>query len=310
MLADIPIYTVNNSTVALSTDLGIDLSFLQDIHMETLFIAFAALLFLILLVLLWRWRRLRITPASPTVSCDGKTPLPFRVMLVNGFGIKRRPRTNMDIEMEATAGSIQNVLLPISRDFVEAMLVPSREFGPVTVTAKAGKKKARANVNFICEGGTLEVTASPETIPASGDVSANIRIRVRDRNGNYAAPLQDMMIALTSTLGKVNGSVKIPARSTEVYATITPGDKSGVSIITAVSSPYRGKGKINFQGMAWRFCMHCGATMTMEAARCPKCGQVPPSGVDVKLCTTCSALIPESAKYCDKCGARQPEKAT
>jgi len=154
MLADIPIYKVNNSTVAISTDLGIDLSWLGNISMGTIIIVVAVLLVLIILVLLWRWRRLKITPASPTVPCDGKAPLPIRVMLVNGFGLKRRPRTNMDIEMEATAGSIQNVMLPISRDSVEAMLVPSKEFGPVTVTAKAGKKKARAAVNFVCGNDT------------------------------------------------------------------------------------------------------------------------------------------------------------
>ncbi|HTX44095.1 MAG TPA: hypothetical protein VMC61_05145, partial [Methanocella sp.] len=136
--------------MAISTDLGIDLSWLGNISMGTIIIVVAVLLVLIILVLLWRWRRLKITPASPTVPCDGKAPLPIRVMLVNGFGLKRRPRTNMDIEMEATAGSIQNVMLPISRDSVEAMLVPSKEFGPVTVTAKAGKKKARAAVNFVC----------------------------------------------------------------------------------------------------------------------------------------------------------------
>ena len=56
-----------------------------------------------------------------------------------------------------------------------------------------------------------------------------------------------------------------------------------------------------------RFCMHCGATMSMDAPKCPNCGLIPPSGVDVKSCTACGAVIPEAAKYCDKCGARQPE---
>lgn len=306
MLADIPIYKVNNTTVAISTDFGVDLSGLGNISPATIVIVLVVLLFLVILALLWRWRRLRITPAGLTVPSDGKTPLPVRVMLVNGFGLRRRPRTNMDIEMEATAGSISNVVLPISRDYVEAMLVPSREFGPVTITAKAGKKKARANVSFVCDGGILEVSASPETIPASGDASANIRIRIKDKNGNYAAPLQDMMIGLTSTLGKVDSSVKIPARSTEAYAVILAGDKSGTAIIKAAGGLLTGEGRLNFQGTARRFCMHCGATMTMEAPKCPKCSLTPPSGVDVKQCGTCGGVIPESAKYCDKCGVRQP----
>jgi ribosomal protein L40E len=305
MMEDIPIYKVNNTTVAVSTDLGIDLSWLGNISTGTIIIVFAILLFLIILVLLWRWRRLKIMPASPTVPCDGKTPLPVRVMFVNGFGLKRRPRTNVDVAMEATAGSIQNVVLPISKDSVEAMLVPSKEFGPVMVTAKAGKKKARAAVSFVCDGGSLDISASPETIPASSDSSSNVRIRVRDRNGNYVAPLQDMVVGLSSTLGGIAGSVKIPARSTEVYTVLKAGDKSGTAVIKASGSLLTGEGRVNFQGTARRFCMHCGATMTMEAAKCPKCGLTPPSGVDVKQCPTCGTVIPMTAKYCHSCGVVQ-----
>jgi ribosomal protein L40E len=305
MMEDIPIYKVNNTTVVVSTDFGVDLSWLGNISAGTIITVLAILLFLVILVLLWRWRRLKIAPAGPTVPCDGKTPLPIRVMLVNGFGLKRKPRTNMDVDMEATSGSIQNVVLPISKDSVEAVLVPSREFGPVTVTAKAGKKKARAAVSFVCDGGSLDISASPETIPASSDASANVRIRVRDRNGNYVAPLQDMMVGLTSTLGSIAGSVKIPARSTEAYTVIKAGDKSGTAVIRASGGLLTGEGRVNFQGTARRFCMHCGATMTMEAAKCPKCGQVPPSGVDVKQCPTCGTVIPATAMYCHSCGVAQ-----
>lgn len=300
----------NNTTIAVSTDLGIDLGGLASIPLWAIAACVALLLLIILVLLLWRWRRLKVVPGSATAPCDGKTAMPVKVMLANGFGLRRRPRTNMDIEMEATSGSIQNVVLPISRDFVEAMLVPSKEFGAVTITAKAGKKKARANISFVCDGASFEVMVSPETLRASDDNSANVRIRVRDRNGNYAAPMQDMAISLTSTMGRISGNIKLPARSTETITSITPGDKSGTAVITAVSGPIKGEGRVNFQGIARRFCMHCGSTMTMDASKCPKCGLTPPSGVDVKQCTTCNAIIPEAAKYCDKCGARQPERSS
>jgi hypothetical protein len=295
----------NNTTVGISTDLGIDLGGLAGIPAWAVAAFIALLLLVILILLLWRWRRLKVIPGSPTVPSDGKTALPVKVMFVNGFGMKRRPRTNIDVEMDATSGSIQNVVLPISRDYVEAMLVPSKEFGPVTITAKAGKKKAKASVSFVCEGAALDVKVSPETMRAGDDTSASVSVRVRDKNGNYAAPMQDMAIGLTSTLGKIASGIVLTARSSEAVTMMTPGDKSGTAVITAVSGPMRGEGRLNVQGIARRFCMHCGTAMTMEASRCPKCGLTPPSGVDVKQCPTCGTVIPSTAKYCHSCGVAQ-----
>jgi RNA polymerase subunit RPABC4/transcription elongation factor Spt4 len=56
-----------------------------------------------------------------------------------------------------------------------------------------------------------------------------------------------------------------------------------------------------------RFCMHCGASMSIDAAKCPKCGLTPQSGVDTKQCSNCGTVIPESAKFCYNCGGAQPE---
>ncbi len=302
-MGEIPIIRLNDdTTIAISTDIGFDIG---SVSPGVLIAILALLLLVAILLLLLRWRRLKVVPVSTTVPCDGKSTVPVKVMLVNGLGLARRPRVNMDVEMEATAGSIRNVVLPISREYVEAVLVPSREFGPVTITAKAGKMRAKTAVNFVCDGGSLDISAYPETIPAGGGSSANLRIRVRDRNGNHVAPLQDMVVGLTSTLGGITGSVRIPARSIEAYAVIMAGDKSGIAVIRAISGPLTGEGRVNFQGTARRFCMHCGAAMTMEAANCPRCGQVPPSGVDVKQCPTCGTVIPLTAKYCHSCGVAQ-----
>jgi RNA polymerase subunit RPABC4/transcription elongation factor Spt4 len=58
-----------------------------------------------------------------------------------------------------------------------------------------------------------------------------------------------------------------------------------------------------------RFCMHCGAAMSLDASKCPKCGLTPPSGVDTKQCSNCNTVVPESAKFCYYCGVAQPETA-
>jgi len=42
---------------------------------------------------------------------------------------------------------------------------------------------------------------------------------------------------------------------------------------------------------------------------CPKCGRMPPSGVDVKECRNCGEVIPVVAKFCGECGAGQPDVA-
>jgi hypothetical protein len=56
-----------------------------------------------------------------------------------------------------------------------------------------------------------------------------------------------------------------------------------------------------------RYCMHCGASMSMLDRACPKCGLMPPSGVDVKSCPNCGEVIPSLAKFCSDCGAGQPK---
>jgi len=58
-----------------------------------------------------------------------------------------------------------------------------------------------------------------------------------------------------------------------------------------------------------RYCMHCGAQMSTGENLCPKCGRMPPSGVDVKECRNCGEVIPVVAKFCGECGAGQPDVA-
>jgi RNA polymerase subunit RPABC4/transcription elongation factor Spt4 len=210
--------------------------------------------------------------------------------------------------METTAGSVKSATIPSGKDRVDVDLITSKEFGPVTITAKSGNRKATARVDFVVEKGTIEVRVQPDSIPADGKSSAAVTVSVRDDKGSVVAPLEEKAVDLKTTLGTIPGSMKWQAKAPSVSVNITSGDVSGTAIVTATVGDLRGEGKVAFAGMPKRFCMHCGTAMSLEAAQCPKCGKTPPSGVDTKQCPTCSTVIPEAARFCHHCGARQPDK--
>ena len=272
-------------------------------------IALIVVLIVVVFLYLWLKSTLKIEPKASKVPADGKSYIPVKVMFVNGLGMVKKQRSDVEVEMSSTAGKIENVVIPTGRDFVEARLVSSEEFGPVTITARAKGKSAKAEVSFVYDKAVLDVSVSPDSIPADGKSSANIVIRVRDGSGKFISPLAERTIDLKSTLGVVKGPVKLMPKDQSATASITSGEVSGTAIITATSGDLKGEGRIAFVGMPKRFCMHCGSPMTMEASSCPKCGLTPPSGVDTRQCSTCGVVIPEAAKYCYKCGARQPEVA-
>jgi ribosomal protein L40E len=291
-----------NVTTAGTNDLGPLLPYIA--------IAVVILLLIILVVaFFWFKRTLRLELKKSSAPADGKSTVPVRVSFVNGLGMASRPRSDTDITLESSAGTIQSVVLQSGRDFVDATLTTSREFGPVTVRARAAGKEAKSTVNFVYDKASIDLAVAPDTIPADGKSSANVTLRIRDGSGNFIAPLQEMSIDLKSTLGNIASPVKMPPKVQSVNSSITSGDVSGTAAITAVGGGLRGEAVLTFEGTAKRFCMHCGYTMTMEASQCPKCGLIPPSGVDVKQCPTCSTVIPESAAFCYHCGARQPEMA-
>lgn len=265
------------------------------------------LLLLIIFLYLWTKKTLKIVPKETIAPCDGKTEIPVKVMFVNGFGGSKKPGSDVEVEMKATAGTIKNVVLPSSRDFAEATLIAPREFGQATVSATANNKTANATVNFTYKHATFDVSVTPDSIPSDGRSSANVKLQIKDENGSVIAPIVELTADLKTTLGTITSPVRVPSKATEANATITAGEVSGTAVIYVVSGDIKGEGKVSFKGLPKRFCMHCGTRMDMDAASCPKCGLTPPSGVDTKACPTCSTVIPEAAKYCYNCGARQNE---
>ncbi|HTX44097.1 MAG TPA: PKD domain-containing protein [Methanocella sp.] len=271
--------------------------------------ALVILLALVVFLYLWLKSTLRIAPKVTKIPADGKAVVPVKVMFVNGLGMVKKQRSDVEVEITSTAGKIQNVIIPTGRDFVEAPLTSSEEFGPVAITARAKGKTARAEVRFAYDKAVIDLAVSPDSIPADSKSSANVTIKIKDSSGKFIVPLEEMTVDLKSTLGAIKTPVKLLPRAQSATASITSGEVSGTAVISAVMGDLRGEGKINFQGIPKRFCMHCGTPMEMEAPSCPKCGLTPPSGVDAKQCSTCDTVIPEPAKFCYKCGARQPEMA-
>jgi PKD repeat protein/RNA polymerase subunit RPABC4/transcription elongation factor Spt4 len=262
-----------------------------------------------LLYLLFVKRTLVVRPDAPEAVCDGKAQVQVKVWFVNGFGGAVRQRSDVEVEMKATSGSVKNVTIPENKEYAKATLVAGNEFGRATITAKAGGKAAKADIVYKADRPVFEITVAPESLPADGKSAANVTLKLKDANNNPVAPLEEMTVDLNATVVNVKWSVKIPPKAVEALTSMTATDRSGTSIITAVSGNIRGEGKITLEGMPKRFCMHCGTPMTMEAEQCPRCGLTPPSGVDTKQCTTCGTVIPEAAKFCYKDGARQPEIA-
>lgn len=301
-----PTEAATNTTAAVSGDNG-----LGGLAPYLPYIVGAIILILLILIIflyLWTKKTLKIVPKETTAPCDGKTEIPVKVLFVNGFGGSKKPGSDVEVEMKSTAGTIKNVVLPSSRDFVEAKLIAPKEFGQATVSATANNKTVNATVNFTYKHATFDVSVTPDSIPSDGRSSANVKLQIKDENGSVIAPIVECTADLKTTLGTITSPVRIPSKATEANATITAGEVSGTAVIYAVSGDIKGEGKVSFKGLPKRFCMHCGTRMDMDAASCPKCGLTPPSGVDTKSCPTCGTVIPESAGFCYQCGAKQPGK--
>ena len=287
---------------------GTDASILADYG---IYIAIGAVLLLILAAValfLWLKSSLQVVPKKTKVPADGSSKVPVRVQFVNGLGMVKTMSRDTDVEFETTAGTIKNTVIPQGKDHVDADLVSSKEFGPVTLTTRARGMTTVTKLDFTVEQGSLDITAQPGTIPADGASSAAVTVMIMDDKGNVVAPLEDKTITLKSTIGNIAPTLQMPARTQSASTNITAGEASGTAVIVATLGNMHGEGKVIFKGMPKRFCMHCGTPMSLEASQCPKCGRTPPSGTDVKQCSACSTVIPEAARFCHHCGARQPDK--
>jgi ribosomal protein L40E len=275
------------------------------------------LLIIVVLVLvgagayLWTRTTLQLLPKGGSLPCDGKSTLPVKVQFIDGFRRPKRMKDEQEVEMEATSGRIEKVVIPAGKASADALLTSSTECGPVTVTARSGNQVAKADLRFEAEAGALDLEIDKTEMPADGRSQATVTIKVRSAEGIHITSQGEIVVELETTHGEVTSPVKIPPRTMAVTATLKAGDRSGTATVKASSGTLRGEAKIVFAELARRWCMWCGTTMGLEAERCPKCEKTPPSHTDTKLCTipTCGSVLPRNANFCEKCGARQPDTA-
>lgn len=238
-------------------------------------VAAAALYGAILLVGKWREVSLKVTPKAPFVQADGTSRLPVRVEAFNGFGKPKSMRSNARVDLEATAGKIGDVVIPAGKSFADAVLVSSREFGMVTVTARLGDQAfAAAPVEFRLENGSLAVSVSPSSLIADSKSSATITVRVRNAKGQYVTPLEDRAVELSTTLGDIIGSIApLPAKAQSVSARILSPGSTGTATVTATMGNLKGIGRVEFKGLPTRPCPGCGQPVANSVTVCPWCEQ-------------------------------------
>jgi PKD repeat protein len=160
------------------------------------------------------------------------------------------------------------------------------------------------------EGKPIEATEDTTvTISASGGVVVSSSEVKKDEATGATTITDSVRQAIESLLTqKEEGGMRISIKQgeTSVEAAIVSSLEVGDVTLT-VSAPGVRRRTV---GMRFtekrRYCMHCGTQMSIADRACPKCGLMPPSGVDVKSCPNCVEVIPSQAKFCSECGAGQP----
>jgi ABC-type branched-subunit amino acid transport system substrate-binding protein/PKD repeat protein len=200
------------------------------------------------------------------------------------------------------------------------------------------KMKTRVMVRKPVE---FDIRIEPEEIPADGKSTSIITIGLLDDEGKPYEATEDTTVTISATGGLLVSSSEVKKDEATGAATITDSVRQAVeslltqtqeggmrisikqgetsveaAIISAlkvgdvtlsVSAPGVRRRTVGMRFTEQRrYCMHCGASMSIEDRACPKCGLMPPSGVDVKSCPNCGEVIPSQARFCSECGAGQP----
>ena len=189
----------------------------------------------------------------------------------------------------------------------------------------------------------FDIGIEPEEIPADGRSTAIITIRLLDDERKPFEATADMAVTISASGGVVVSSSEVKRDEATGAMTITDSVKQAIEgllsrreeagmrisikqgetsveaaivsslevgdVTLSVSAPGMKRKAVTMRFTEKRrYCMHCGASMSILDRACPKCGLMPPSGVDVKSCPNCGEVIPSQAKFCSECGAGQPKQ--
>jgi hypothetical protein len=198
------------------------------------------------------------------------------------------------------------VLIARGKAFAETPLTASREVGKVKVTAQYGNQQAEAWVNFTIDGGTIQITPVPLEIPADGKSSAMVTLTLKDKGNIPISFMDEKTMQISTTLGTIPNTLKIPPHATEVKTSIVSGTASGVATITGIVDQLKGEATVRIGALAERYCQRCGTKVSMVAVLCPNCKQSPTiPDKDTIQCPFCKEELPKAAVYCNTCGRNQ-----
>jgi PKD repeat protein/ribosomal protein L40E len=154
---------------------------------------------------------------------------------------------------------------------------------------------------------SLRVSTESTSMPADGRSTLQVDVTVLDETGAPIGVEKDTAVSLSTTIGSIKSPIVVPKGGTQGRSTLTAGFELGTASVVAEAEGLKA-GKTSFSLVEKRrYCMHCGAQMSIHDNQCPKCGRMPPSGVDVKECKNCGEVIPIVARFCGECGASQPD---
>jgi hypothetical protein len=269
------------------------------------FILIIAIIAIIVLFLLTR-NRLQLIVKTTSVPADGRSTIPVKVQFGNGLGSLKNQSVDRDVSLTATSGTIKPVLIARGKAFAETPLTASREVGKVKVTAQYGNQQAETWVNFTIEGGMIEISTEQKELAADGMSAAMITLRLKDKGNIPISFIDEKTVQISTTLGTIPGSIRIPSRATEVKTSFAPGTMSGIAVITVMVDQLKGETTVRIGTLAERFCQRCGTKISMVAGICPNCRQSPTiPDTDTKQCPFCKEELPKTAVYCNKCGRNQ-----
>ena len=246
-----------------------------------------------------------------------------------------------DINMATTSCTVEEVIPPDEGKGGfpwTAILVVLIVAGAVAAYFYMQKMKPKVMVRKPAE---FDIGFEPEEIPADGKSTSVITIGLLDSDGKPYEATTDTTVTISATGGLLVSSSEVKKDEVTGATTITDSVRQAVeSLLTqtqeggmrisikqgetsveaaivsslevgdvtlTVSAPGVRRRTVGIRFTEKRrYCMHCGAQMSIVDRACPKCGLMPPSGVDVKSCPNCGEVIPSQAKFCSECGAGQP----
>lgn len=153
------------------------------------------------------------------------------------------PAPNVVVQFSATDGTIQSSATTNDAGIARAVylaptLVPSG--GQVTISAQAGSASGSLQLTILPgPPATVQITATPQTLPADGRSQAQVRAEVRDANGNLVADGTNVVFSArdpnnlsqsTNAAGQFLQS-QLPTINGVATATFIAGTQSGAEAV-------------------------------------------------------------------------------